>query len=148
VTPETLARRYMAGPLVSFHEAGHCLIAHRLGRQVERVHVGFARDQGATRFVSEIYNPEHRALVLLAGERAERRSFSWLPDFERLDGSREDREGLAWAMKELPGVTEAELIERVDDVLLWDSLALERLARRLDDVRVLTGAEVAELLGG
>jgi hypothetical protein len=146
MSPATLLDRYAAGPLVAWHEAGHVLIAHRRGRQVEHVGVGFARDEGETR-VRPIYNPLDRALVLLAGERAERRSICWSREFEQLGGSNDDRRGLALALEELPDWTLAELVEKVDDMLRDDWRALETLARRLDEARVLDGSELAALLG-
>lgn len=148
MTPATLARRYAAGPLVAYHEAGHALMAHLRGRRVERVHVGHARDSGATSLAASIYDPLDRALVLAGGERAERRSVSWLPEFERLTGRSDDRQHLALALEELPDWTLAALVERVDAMLRDEWAALDRLAKRLDDVRVLSGDEVAAILGG
>ena len=145
MTPETLARRYAAGPLVAWHEAGHAVIAHRLGYRVERVHVAYARDQGQTD-IAPAYDPLNRALITLAGERAERRSVSWLDGIEALGGGADDRRALQLALEELDDWSEAELVEKVDDMLRDDWRALKRLARRLDDAHVLGGPEVAELL--
>jgi hypothetical protein len=145
VSPETLARRYAAGPLVAFHEAGHAVVAHRLGYRVERVHVGYARDSGQTD-IAPAYNPLRRALITLAGDRAERRSVSWLPGMEALGGD-DDRRQLQLARDELPDWSLAELVERTDDMLRDNWRALERLARKLQDVSTLTGQQVAELLG-
>ena len=147
MSPATLARRYQAANLVGWHEAGHALVAHLRGRQVERVHVGYARDSGETSIASAIYDPLDRALVLLAGDRAERRSVSWLSGMEALGGG-DDRAQLALALEELRGDwTLAQLISKTDDLLRQNSAKLERLVRRLDTSSIVRGPEVAELLG-
>jgi hypothetical protein len=137
----------MDGPLVSYHEAGHAVIAHRLGRRVERLSVGMLRDTGETR-IAATYDPHVQALVFLAGERAEMRCISWLPGFTDLHRGSEDRRGADAALASLGGCCRVEdLVAEVDERLRNDWLALERLAKLLDrEQRVLSGAQVAELL--
>jgi hypothetical protein len=147
MSPETLLRRCAATPLVAWHEAGHALVTHRRGRRIKRVQASYARDPGETR-IHPIYDPLDRALVLLAGERAERRSVSWEPDFEELNGSADDRRGLVLALEELPLWSLDELVDKVDDMLRWDQAALERLARRLDEKVTMSGAEAVAILDG
>jgi hypothetical protein len=147
MSPGTLLRRYAATPLVAWHEAGHALVTHRRGRRVEQVQASYARDSGETR-IHPIYDPLDRALVLLAGERAERRSVSWEPDFEELNGSADDRRGLVLALEELPLWSLDELVDKVDDMLRWDQAAPERLARRLDEKVTMSGAEAVAILDG
>jgi hypothetical protein len=146
VSPATLERRYAAGPLVAYHEAGHAIIAHRLGRRVERVALGFVRDSGQTD-LQPTYLPRSRALIALAGERAERRCLSWLDEFTDLHHGSEDRRVADEALAELAGVTVAELVAEVDQLLRDDWLVLKQLGRLLDRERVLEGAQLLEALG-
>jgi hypothetical protein len=147
MTPATLARHYRAGPLVAYHEAAHAVVAYRLGRRVERVGLGYARDSGQTD-IQPTWDPRERALICLAGERGERRSVSWLDSFEGLQSSSEDRRGFEAALAELgPGWSEAMLTAEVDGLLADRGWRLDELARRLDSERVLDGPVVARLLG-
>ena len=147
MTPATLERRYRAAPLVAHHEIGHAIIAYRLRRRVDRIVVGHARDSGQTD-IQPTYDPYTRARILLAGERAERRSISWLDGFHDLHRGSEDRRGVDDALAELGGAyTVAELVDEVDERLRDDWRALKELATLLDRERVLDGAAVAAMLG-
>jgi len=147
VSPAELERRYRDGPLVAYHEAAHAIVAHRLGRRVERVAIGMVRDSGETR-IQPTYLPRTQALIALAGERGERRCFSWLDSFADLHRGSPDRRLADEALASLGGVTVAELVAEVDARLRDDRQPLNVLARMLDrSQRVLDGAAVAELLG-
>jgi hypothetical protein len=147
VTPATLQRRYTAGPLVAYHEAGHALIAHRLGRKVRRVVVGHARDSGQTDIVPT-WDLHDAAMIFLAGEVAERFSISWLDGFDDLHQGSEDRMGAAAALVDLGGCcTVADLFGEVAERLRRDQARLRDLAVLLDRERVLDGQLVAAMLG-
>jgi hypothetical protein len=141
-----LARGYanMSG-LVERHEAGHALVARELGYPVDYVEVGRTGVCGVTRTARPISDSRDAAMVLVAGCRAET-THPWWDDRMRWlwDDGDDERQLRAFDSPWLRAELET-LAGRVDDLLLDQRRALNRVAAALETHRRLGPAELEAL---
>jgi hypothetical protein len=146
VSTAALEAYYRNHVVVEWHEAGHALVAASFGWQVDRVEVGFARDSGLTWMVRGYTDPWERLCVLVAGRVGERRAPAWDARLAALGAGDDDQAGIADALSEL-GWRSAEPAEaEVDAILNERPGRLRRVAEALRSRRVLSGAELGELV--
>src|SRR4029453_35181 len=100
VTTRTPQQYYADHGLVSYHEAGHCLVAARLGWELKGGRIGYGRDEGSPTMARPYTDPWERLCVLVAGEMAERVSVSWNDRLANLSAG-DDQRGIRDALAEL-----------------------------------------------
>jgi hypothetical protein len=147
---EILRLAYQMHPLqLAYHEVGHGLVAHAVGRQVTRIsidrHGGLMTSEGPA-------SPEALLLVSLAGDRAERLTPGCVENLSEIDVGSKDKADVNFALDVIGSDTLhrdfvlADATCQVDALLREQQEQLDRLARLLLRRHALDGYELRRLL--